>query len=68
MFYTATRLAPAAFCFVLWLWLADGTLLDPINALLLFAGVAAIFGLAVVRRYWIIRNTSRSRHDSSLLA
>jgi hypothetical protein len=67
VFYTATRLLPAAISFVLWVWLANGTLLDPANILLVIAMVAAVVGLAAVRRYWHIRNTSRSRRDSSLL-
>ena len=67
MFYTATRLLPAAIGFVLWVWLANGTLLDPANILLVMAMVAAVVGFAAVRRYWHIRNTSRSRRDSSLL-
>ena len=67
MIYTATRLLPSAIAFVLWAWFAEGTLFDPANFLLLVSVVAGIVGLALVRRYWHIRNTSRSRRDSSLL-
>lgn len=68
MIYTATRFLPAAILLALWAWFGDGSVTDPANALLLLAAVAAVLALAVVRRYWHIRNTSRSRRDSSLLA
>jgi hypothetical protein len=66
VFYTATRLLPATTGLALWAWLRDGTMTDPANILLLFSLAAAVVGLAWVRRYWHIRNTSRSRRDSSL--
>lgn len=67
MFYTATRLTAPALAIGLWAWLADGTAIDPANLFLLFAGISGAVGLASVRRYWHVRNTSRSRRDSSLL-
>ena len=68
MLYTTTRLMPATAGFALWAALANGSLFDPANVLLLFAGPAAVVGFASVRRYWFIRNTSRSRRNSTLLA
>ena len=68
MIYTATRLLPPATGVVLWAWLRDGSLADPANVLLLLSIASGVLALAAVRRYWVIRKTSRSRRDSSLLA
>jgi hypothetical protein len=68
VFYTASRLLPPLTGFVLWLWLRDGTVTDPANLLLVLAIGTGGLGLAAVRRYWVIRKTSRSRRDSSLLS
>jgi hypothetical protein len=67
LIYTLTRLLPAAVAVSLWLWLRDGNVADPANFLLLFALLAGVVGFVSVRRYWHVRNTSRSRRDSSLL-
>jgi hypothetical protein len=67
VFYTVTRLLPMAISFGLWVSLRDGTLMDPANLLLLLAIGSGVVGAAAVRRYWVIRKTSRSRRDSSLL-
>jgi hypothetical protein len=66
--YTATRFLPTAVFLALWLWLGEGTVTDPANLLLLLGAVSAVLALAAVRRYWHIRNTSKSRRDSSLVA
>lgn len=68
MIYTTTRLLPAVGSFGLWAWVAEGSASDPANLLLLFSGASAVLGLTLVRRYWHIRNTSRSRRDFSLFA
>jgi hypothetical protein len=67
LIYTITRLLPAAIALSLWLWVGDGTATDPANFLLAFALLAGVLGGVSVRRYWHVRNTSRSRRDSSLL-
>ena len=67
MLYTAVRLLPPLIGLILWAWLRDGSLADPANLLLVLSLGAAVLGLAAVRRYWFIRNTSRSRRDSSLI-
>lgn len=67
MIYTATRLLPPLAGFALWTWVRDGTLLDPANLLLAVSVAYGVFAVAAVRRYWVIRRTSRSRRDSSLL-
>ena len=67
MFYTVTRLLPPVLCVLLWAWLGDGTAMDPANLLLPIALLLFVLGVAAVRRYWHIRNTSRSRRDSTLL-
>jgi hypothetical protein len=66
--YTATRLLLPLTGFVLWVWLRDGTVSDPANLLLVVSIVTGGLALAAVRRYWLIRKTSRSRRDSSLLS
>jgi hypothetical protein len=68
VFYTASRLLPMTTGVALWMWLRDGTVADPANLLLLFSLATGVLGLAAVRRYWVVRSTSRSRRDSSLLA
>jgi hypothetical protein len=67
LIYTATRLLPPVVGFALWVFLGDGTVTDPVNLLLAFSAVAAVCGMVSVRRYWHIRNTSRSRKGSSLI-
>ena len=66
--YTAVRCLPPLVALILWAWLGEGTWLDPANILLLLAVGSAVWAWAAIRRYWHIRNTSRSRRDSSLLA
>ena len=66
--YTTLRLLPPLVALMLWAWLGDRTLLDPANLLLPAALVLAVMAWSSVRRYWHIRNTSRSRRHSSLLA
>jgi hypothetical protein len=66
--YTFLRLLPPLIALGLWAWVGDGTLLDPANLLLPLALLLAVMAWSSVRRYWHIRNTSRSRRDSSLLA
>jgi hypothetical protein len=68
VFYTVTRLLPPAAGIAIWAWLRDGSLMDPANVLLAFALLWGAFAIAAVRRYWVIRKTSKSRRDSSLLA
>jgi hypothetical protein len=63
--YTTTRLAAPIAALVAWWWLADGTPSDPANLQLLLALGSAAIGIDSIRRCWIIRNTSRSRRDSS---
>jgi hypothetical protein len=58
-------LAPLT-AFGLWSWLRDGTASDPANVLLLVAAVLGVLVFGPIRRYWHVRNTSRSRRDSSL--
>lgn len=67
MFYTATRLLPPIIGVAVWGWVGEGTLMDPANLLLVVSVIGGVIALAAVRRYWVIRNTSRSRRDSSLL-
>lgn len=67
MIYTATRLAVPIAALSAWVWLADGTVLDPANLLLVVGFASTALALSSIRRYWHIRNTSRSRRDSSLL-
>jgi hypothetical protein len=66
--YTVTRLLPSVVSLSLWLWLGDGSTTDPANLLLVFGAISGVVAWTSVRRYWHIRNTSRSRRDSSLLA
>jgi hypothetical protein len=65
--YTATRLLPPLAGIAIWAWFRDGSLLDPANLVLAVAVGYGVFAIAAVRRYWVIRRTSRSRRDSSLL-
>jgi hypothetical protein len=66
--YTVSRLLPPAAGLALWAWFRDGTVLDPANLLLLASLAFGVVAFVSVRRYWVIRKTSRSRKDSSLLA
>lgn len=66
--YIATRLLPMSLTLALWIWLRDGSAADPAHALLLLSLVTGVMGIASIRRYWVVRRTSRSRRDSSLLA
>ena len=59
---------PALASFSLWVWVAEGTASAPANLLLLLTGGSGVMGVTLVRRYWHIRNTSRSRSDASLFA
>ena len=68
MAYTVTRHLPMTIGFGLWMGLRDGSVTDPAHLLLPISIGAGVVGLAAVRRYWVVRNTSRSRRDSSLFA
>jgi hypothetical protein len=61
------RLLPAVASLAAWGWLSQGTLIDPANVLLVAAVVTGGLGVVSIRRYWLVRTTSRSRRDSSLL-
>ena len=65
--YTATRLLTPIIGVLLWALLRDGSFADPAHLLLLLSVIGGVLSLAAVRRYWVIRKTSRSRRDSSLL-
>ena len=65
--FTVIRLLPLVIAFGLWVWLRDGTAADPANVLLLLSAALGLFAFGPIRRYWHVRNTSRSRRDSSLL-
>lgn len=67
MIYTITRMAIPVAALLLWAWLSDGTVADPANLFLPFAAVSGALAFVSVRRYWRVRNTSRSRRDSSSL-
>lgn len=67
MIFTATRLLPPLTGIAFWAWFRDGSVMDPANLLLAVSVVYGVYAIAAVRRYWVIRRTSRSRRDSSLL-